>query len=321
MSIKSAVVNNNLIEYHRNAFGNHYGEYLITDFNHGPMAKGQVNLEIVKSVIETLNQKLNDETRCIYFDKERVEPILIGGSCSSIAFRIAKETLDFITENGIEMSESQDEVVKKVSDVVAKIKSEAKGKSKLTKGERSKLRSLQMGFNTITVNRTNLINRTDTINGIAQAKIKALASYYDLTVNSSNSTMKIDDDFSEKPFNDLVGKLEPGIYLLRVIVNEDNHKMEKHGHSTVLIKFSQKRQLYFDTQIGLYDLNHQKGNVDLIFNSLRSAKAKFDVNVLTFHKLQTEAKPGLPTKPVICKKAGLFGFIQNPGFHNLIKTD
>ncbi|MCE5317955.1 MAG: hypothetical protein LLG04_11445, partial [Parachlamydia sp.] len=79
-------------------------------------------------------------------------------------------------------------------------------------------------------------------------------------------------------------RLPSGIFLLRIIEAADNHKLEVQGHSTLYIK-QKGRELYFDTQLGLYDLA-RKTDVPQPFvpSSILSAKTRFKVDLCKFHK-------------------------------------
>lgn len=120
-----------------------------------------------------------------------------------------------------------------------------------------------------------------------QEKIKAIVALSGLTVSESTEGMKAENgpQFAQN-MQQQMQKLAPGIYLLRIIEAGDNHKMEVQGHSTLYIK-QKGRELYFDTQLGLYDLARKiDACPPFVPSSILSAKTRFQVDLCKFHKLE-----------------------------------
>jgi hypothetical protein len=268
------------LNYQANEFQDYYQEEFLTGFNHGPCTKGSTDPQIVQQVITRLNERVSPAASCISFDANRIEENLTGGSCSSIALSIIRSYFDYLKTPGDHTEQNKREAL---INIVTKLTADSTSKSKTASHARNKTRSIQTAFNTITV------NRAYNIDGVTQEKIKALASYYDLAVCHSTDSVLVNDDFSEKHFNDSLRALSDGIYLVRVIQKEDNHKLEHHGHSTIWFKFSDNQQVYFDTQIGLYRISQTSEKMHVILHALQSAKNRFQIDELSFHQLTDDS--------------------------------
>lgn len=135
------------------------------------------------------------------------------------------------------------------------------------------------------------MDRTTAAADLSQEKIKAIVALENLTVSESTAGMQAENgpSFAEA-MQQQMQKLTPGIYLLRILEAADNHKLEVHGHSTLYIK-QKGRELYFDTQLGLYDLAKKTNACQpLVSSSILSAKTRFQVDLCKFHKLERREK-------------------------------
>lgn len=258
-----------ILNYNQDDYKNAYASQFIAPFNHGPMTKGPINKEDANQYISELREKAKAISPAISFDDSKLENELEGGSCSSIALIVAKSALNYLKgpNQGVNgLKECLQETISKI------------GK---TKSDRLKIRTIQAAFNTIFVKPD--VQAAD----IRQEKIKALAAYYNIKVLHSTDELIIDEHQAcQEHFYETIKKLEAGVYLTRIIIKENNHKLEKCGHSTVYIKLPQGEELYFDTQLGLYDLTqNQNQKIHFINHAFYSAKKRFNIDCGKFHQL------------------------------------
>jgi hypothetical protein len=255
-----------ILEYNQKDYQERYSSAFITGFNHGSMAKGPVDINHVRKLVTTLNEKVVKVTQAISFNEATIESPLAGGSCSSIAFRIGCAALKFF-----EKSKNDSEgLIKCIKAVVEEINA-------LSPSGRKEVRGVQAAFNTIHV------DTAVKVKDICQNKIKALAALFDISISQSTDELVVQDSENcLKAFNKMVSNLSVGVYFVRILEKNDNHKLETQGHSTIYIKDEQGMELYFDTQLGLYDIGQAR---DFIYMSICSALKRFAVNVCKFHQL------------------------------------
>lgn len=255
-----------ILEYNQRDYQKNYSAEFITGFHHGSMAKGPVDVKSVEAFVATLNEKVVNVTTAVSFKQEAIQPILEGGSCSSIALRVCQAALITLQQLDCQSSDLIDSVKAKIDQINA-----------LSPSGRKEVRSVQAAFNTIQV------DTSMKVDDICQNKIKALAAFYDLKVCQSTEELAIEkSDDCERKFAETIKTLNPGVYLVRILQKEENHKLEKQGHSTVYIKDQHGEELYFDTQLGLYHVSEAQ---DLIYRSICSALRRFGVNACKFHQL------------------------------------
>jgi hypothetical protein len=254
------------LEYNQKDYKEGYCTEFVTGFTHGSMANGPVDVTKVKNIVAILNEKVASETKAVSFKADLVESRLKGGACSSIAFRVGCAALRYLQNP----EDGSSGLIKCVKDIIEKV-------NVLNAAGRKDVRNVQAAFNTI------FVDPLVKVNDISQHKIKALAAYYDVKVHHSTDELIVEDSAAcKKKFEELIENLKPGVYLLRILQKENNHKLETQGHSTIYIKNEQGRALYFDTQLGLYDLSKTQ---NMIYRSVCSAKKRFAVDTCQFHQL------------------------------------
>lgn len=254
------------MEYKRDVYQEIYKKEFIVDFNHGPMAKGQIKHLEIEQLIDLMNQKASKFVDAVMFVKETIVYELEGGACSAIALQIAQSMVKYFQffANGAPL-----QYLKSLVEEIDHSSSQGK----------QTIRNIQEAFNNIWVNKENR-GKQD----ISQQKIKALAAFFDMHVVDSTNDIVLEETINcQQKFEHQVENLSAGVYLLRVIQPMENYKCEKHGHSTILIKMGEGKQWYFDVELGLYDLTDSKG---FLYHSLCSLQKKFNVNVCKFYKLE-----------------------------------
>lgn len=273
-----------VLEYNKVVYQNYYSSNLVSDFNHGPLTKGDIDISHVEKMIKQLNEIASQTTKNIFFDVKKIVKSLEGGSCSAIAFSIAKTALVLLRKLDMSSKNDRSQLVNKIAEAVKEINKSATNKKTKYSQSRKLIRSIQTAFNTITINHE--IETKD----VAQDKINALAGYYNVTVIESTEEIQVaNNSLFEADLDKQLQKLSNGVHLLRIIHFENNHKLETQGHSVVYIKYNQELELCFDTQLGFYDLTLDESSEDkkhFLYHSLRSANERFHVDTCKFHKLE-----------------------------------
>lgn len=272
----------NILPYTDKVYQSLYEDEFITSFTHSNLAKGQTDLAKAAKFVD----RLNVGSKCITFNQAMLKgDQLSGGACSAIAFRVAKEALLLLRSLNLELTPSNREksFASQLSRFVQIQEQIATGSAAEEKREQLEFRTEQMALNTITVDRDVIKSG----NAVAQ-KISAMAPFYGLKVVESSSELRVrGNDQLEAQLSKQTGKLKEGVYFLRIIIEENNHKREQQGHSIVYIKTGQA-EYYFDPTLGYYHLFPEATKTNLIYNALLSANQKFGVDVLSFHRLEEE---------------------------------
>lgn len=267
-------MSSNILPYDQNNYKESYSSAYLCAFNHGPFTSGEIDMEAAKKIKTILNEKVKSETEVISFDQE-IEPSLTGGSCSAIAFRIAEVATKAIASSQESLKIA---LINEIS-TLDKVGGNCRGAA--AKKARKDIRTTQAALNTISIKEA--YRSEDRSN----EKVKALSAYFDYRIAQSSEPIAVKDTAaSQEKFSQIFEALSPGVYLVRVLQNEDNHKQEKQGHSTVYIKTESDESYYFDTQLGLYDLTKiESTKPSLIFQAMLSATVRFHVDDLKFHKI------------------------------------
>lgn len=76
---------------------------------------------------------------------------------------------------------------------------------------------------------------------------------------------------------------------MRVIEKEENAKLEKQGHTSIYIKFSNQRGIYFDCNLELYNAQSsvQNSKEPIVLSSMESASKRFNIDSCSIYRLQT----------------------------------
>lgn len=277
----------NVLPYQVEDYKVFYSDEYITEFQHAPLAKGATDPKDALRIVEQLNQFAQKEVKNIRFNPEMITGNqLIGGACSVVSLRVAKSVLEIVehlaARKGMSEEDKEKILINKIRQCVEEINLEAASNKKNYEERRKEMRTLQQAFNAITVDR-----KVETAD-VVQDKINALASYFQLQVSESTPQIQGDETLEEN-LHKQMKQLSCGVYLMRIIDYKYNHKLEEKGHSVVYVK-TPHSELYFDPALGLYMLFKQIEKVNLIYDALLSAKLKFQVDQLSFHKLEKVSK-------------------------------
>lgn len=122
----------------------------------------------------------------------------------------------------------------------------------------SYMTSLQAAFNTIEISQ---IPGLDT----KRAKIDLLSNAVGLQVEGEASDeMDLTTPIGKAKLAHTIGTLKPGCYLIRALLEESNHKGERHGHSVAAFKDEHDGQLYYyDPNYGLRLLDHHNLHLNI----------------------------------------------------------
>lgn len=269
--------------YTNEAYSTEYQHEYVAKFCHDSLAVGATHPECGREIVSSLNSLAASVADNIAFISESVTDQLSGGACTSISLRVAKETIrkmaEISTEADLSKKSKDIALINAVRRIVEKANKEAQSERPKYKEVRQQTRTVQQAFNTISV-----VDRSKNVENIVQEKIRAMAAYYKLSACQSTPEINVRSKDLLKELCNCLESLKPGIYLIRIIKYQKNHKLEKHGHTAVYIK-TVKMTLYFDVALGLYTLfNESKKH--LIHDAMLSAKKRFDVDSLSFHKLK-----------------------------------
>ena len=243
------------------------------------LSKGLIDQNQTIEAIKHISKKIEKSALNISFNEKLIKTTLEGGVCSVITLRILQKALDIFSQYA-----PFDDLVQKVTTFTAHLNQITQDNKDNTL-ERIKIASLQSALNTITV------TSHDNANDFSQEKAQALVSYFDLTVESSTEQIEIHPmESCAKQLQETLIKIKPGVYLVRTLRKPDTseesiRKREFYGHSMLYIHHSEAHELYFDPNLGLYNLRNQTDSHQIIFQILCGAKLKFHLDVCRFHKV------------------------------------
>ncbi len=278
----------NVLPYTAKAYQDLYEDEFINSFTHASLADGKTDQAKALKFVDQLNARSCQVMPCITFNQSMLRgDQLTGGACSAIAFRVAKEAFSLFNslEKNKQLNPSSKErsFTSHLSRFVQMLELIATGTAAEEKREQLEVRSEQMALNTITVDRDTLRSG----NAVAE-KISAMAPFYGLRVVESSPDLRVQgNEQLEANLSKQMRSLKEGVYFLRIIIEEENHKREQKGHSIVYIKTS-AAEYYFDAALGFYHLFPEVTKTNLIYKALLSANQKFGVDVLSFHRLEEE---------------------------------
>ncbi len=276
-----------ILPYNVESYQELYAEEFITSFTHSALAEGPTDLEMARKFTKQLNEAaLQAKLLYISFnDKMFKGNVLKDGACSAIVFRVAKEAIrlhKFLNQIiQLKPSSRESSFGLHFARYVFELESMATGGNKEpAKSEQKMIRTEQMALNMITVNR-NVLNKG---NAVAE-KVGAMAPFYGLKVVESSSELRVKkNEQLQVELSQLKLGLIDGVYILRIIQEEYNHKLEVKGHSILYIKRGEA-EYYFDPALGCYRLFAEVAKTNLIYNALLSANERFGVDTLSFHRL------------------------------------
>jgi hypothetical protein len=263
------------LKYNSETYKNAYNSCFVIEFNHGPFTKGEIDEVKCDEIRKRCNEIVKKISSSVSFDSQ-IESSLTGGSCTTIAFRIIKVAYEAIKSSG--------NIETAVQNEISSLLQIGKARSNEASSKRKEIRTNQAALNTISI--SNDARGEDRSND----KAKALAACFGFRVIASSKEITTDSiPEAEQQFTSMQEGLPKGVYLVRTIKKEANHKQETQGHSTVFINAESQGTFYFDTQIGFYALNKMGKEMHaLIYRSMRSLKEHFQVDACRFHLLQAE---------------------------------
>ncbi len=186
---------------------------------------GPVNVPLVNRLMEDLNQKAPSG---IFFDPKHLEYQLSGGVCSAHSISFIKDLL----------SSNEPSFHKRVIKCAQNYSTSS-----------TTLRTHQAALNAIS-------KVEDPPEDFMKAKIEALVALHNLEIDYAsadnvfiNSQQYSDSGVDKSDFYNAVEKLPEGIFLIRAISKEDNHRGECYGHSMAFIN-SKDGQYFFDPSYG-----------------------------------------------------------------------
>lgn len=277
-----------VLPYNVKAYSEYYVDEFISSFTHASLATGQIDRDTGLMLIKKLDDKASHRMPMISFNRAMLTGSqLEGGACSAIAFRVAKEAIAFLNhlrdQSHLKTTSKQLSFALRFGRLIQNFEEMAISKRSLDKTVQTAIRTEQAALNTITVNRQ--VIRSG--NGVAE-KVGAMASFYGLKVVESTPEIRVNgNEQLATLLADQIHTLSEGVYLLRIIQEKYNHKLEEKGHSVVYIK-SNDLEYIFDPALGAYTLFSESIKTNLLYNALMSANQKFGVDLLSFHKLVGE---------------------------------
>lgn len=294
-----------ILPYTVQAYQDSYEDEFITSFTHEGLAVGVIDPEKAKGIVNRLNTGSCHVIPAITFNPKMVKGQLTGGACSAISFRVAKEALFLLKsiQENKELSRSSKEHC-----FASHLTRFIQIQEGMDKKEQLDVRTVQMALNTITVDRETIKS-----GNAVREKVSAMAPFYGLRVVSSCPEPSYPElsvrgnEQLENQLSEQMRDLQEGVYFLRIIIKEYNHKLEEKGHSIVYIKTGDS-QYYFDPQLGFYHLYPEVTKTNLVYNALLSANEKFGVDVLSFHRLEDSVS----SEPISVDDLGLKGILYSP---------
>lgn len=199
-----------------------------TKIIHEGSQDGKIGSTHYATMIETFT-KLNLKAESgIRFNASRLVSYLFGGTCTAMAFGFIK---DYLASNETNLQQRCIQVMKGYT------------KSCQT------FRAQQIAFNTIEY------SPNTQAEDLKKAKAQSLANYYDLELGYTSGDLQY-EDILNKPelLKNEIEMLPEGIYFLRILRPEDNHKGERWGHSTVYIKDKLQGDYFYDPNYGLTEI-------------------------------------------------------------------
>lgn len=270
-----------ILPYSSEAYASYYAPEFLANFDRTSLATGLCDSKQSEEFVRTLNLKSSSG---ITFNFEMLtQNQLSGGACSAVAFRVIKKALHLLaTLRGSGLGAQGQRLLfsAKFTNLVQELNAVAISKRKEDKEIQVTIRSEQLALNTITVDRNQKKEGGDYA---VPDKIESMAPFYHLRVVESYPSIKVDENPELKmQLEDLFKTIKEGVYLLRIIVPKNNHKLEEKGHSIVLIK-NDGVIYYFETQLGAYLLSNDISG--FLFNTMLSAKQTYKVDQLSVHRL------------------------------------
>lgn len=219
-----------------------------------------VDVEAVRRRMKELN---NLAPTGIRFVEEHITNKLEKGFCTAQAIDFLDQ---YFNKRGALHHEAS---VQQIRQIVMSLKDNFQRANKIR-------RNLQGAFDTIEVNRELNLD-------YSLLKVQALLNSCGFVVRNSSIAFHIGQNPIEF-LQVILNNCPVGAYFIRVIIPEDNHKLEECGHSMIYLKEKEIGFLY-DPSFGLRDL-YCKDHVLEIYNYLRFIYGFYDVYEARFYYIQ-----------------------------------
>lgn len=208
-----------------------------------------------RTVLQVLKQRT---TPFVVFDEKKFEPYYVhGGTCTAMSLDVAAKTETFCG--------ALDD-----ADVLVLTKCMRQMASSYRFSNRE-FRSRQSAFNAIAVDP----NASDP----SLAKIEALASFHHLKVNYPIPKQEI-KEASMACFDTIlneINRMAPGMYFVRNLKHEQNRKLERYGHSTLILK-AKVGAIYYDPNKGFNGMMGPEIGNDIVNRFLKLDIEKYDLD-------------------------------------------
>ena len=209
---------------------------------------GFTNANICNKYIYRLNEK---SPRGVYFHQNANISHVEGGTCSAKTLYFIKKVLKYPMQSAHKYYTENFSYFQRAS---------------------AKDKNIQAALNQISLNDRQ--NNTDSAHLL---KINALLGFYNLNVIEHSEVYDLNQEIlEERAFE----KLAEGVYFARMIMFENNEKLEKHGHSLALVKMANTYFVY-EPNTGLHKTNSEQE----IWKIMRTQHSHFNLPELRLYRV------------------------------------
>src|SRR5580700_11182249 len=180
-----------ILDYTVTAYQRAYANEFMHSFTHSGLATGACDLEQAQTIVQRLNQDSQRSMSCISFNEGMLSGSqLEGGACSAIAFRVAKQAFEVLArlrkESQLTAASRDKCFTIQLMRFIGELEAMATSHRSSDKGVQKEIRTEQLAFNTITVDREKVIGGNAVF-----AKIAALSFFYGLKVVESTPEIRV----------------------------------------------------------------------------------------------------------------------------------
>lgn len=225
---------------------------------------GLVDISAAKTIVASLNQK---RSAGVIFEKTRLEHVVLGGTCTVM-------TLDLIHRFMKECKNCKSDLDQE--NLLIRLNNTYTQKSS------ARFRTKQMALNTIAR------KPDEPCDDFKMAKVNSLLKLKNLEVRS----LVVEGDLKKdsKSLTEQIQKLANGVFFIRSLKHENNHKEEDSGHSLALFNFS-NRSYFYDPNYGIYAIP-KASQGESLFKKLKRVDDTFNVNELRIYQVSRAASIG-----------------------------
>lgn len=232
---------------------------------------GTVNQAQALAVCEKLNAH---KPLGISFNSARVHPMINGGTCTVMALEFAKIYFDLR-----EKTKSKDYPYEML-DLISR--------QNQLRESNATMRTLQAAFNAIE------IIAYHSVKDHSRNKVQALLNFYSFEIKDVSTEWDIEilsfhkffyDAYCEIDFLNEFFFLPDGVYFVRNIAPENNHKLERQGHSTIYIR-ERGLNLYYDANIGVLNLFELNNHPATLLDFLNKNTNEFGIRRFRFYRIE-----------------------------------